>query len=94
MRFLFGWQGIAMVGFIGIAVGLHLVFTDLLLGGLGHLRRNRLHVGTAARGAGRASRSQDSVPDPTTQLESSVPIAAHERGAQRRGGGGKTSGAE
>ena len=49
MRFLFGWQGIAAVGFIGIAVGLHLVFTDLLLGGLGHLRRGRLHVGTAAR---------------------------------------------
>jgi hypothetical protein len=49
MRFLFGWQGIAVVGFIGIAVGLHLVFTDLLLGGLGHLRRSRLHVGTAAR---------------------------------------------
>ena len=49
MRFLFGWQGIAVVGFIGIAVGLHLVFTDLLLDGLGHLRRSRLHVGTAAR---------------------------------------------
>jgi hypothetical protein len=38
-----------VVGFIGIAVGLHLVFTDLLLDGLGHLRRSRLHVGTAAR---------------------------------------------
>ena len=49
MRFLFGWQGIAVVGFIGIAVGLHLVFTDLLLGGLGHLRRSRLHAETAAR---------------------------------------------
>jgi hypothetical protein len=49
MRFLFGWQGIAVVGFIGIAVGLHLVFTDLLLDGLGHLRRSRLQVRTAAR---------------------------------------------
>ena len=49
MRFLFGWQGIAVVGFIGIAVGLHLVFTDLLLDGLGHLRRSRLHASTAAR---------------------------------------------
>ena len=49
MRFLFGWQGIAVVGFIGIAVGLHLVLTDLLLDGLGHLRRSRLNAGTAAR---------------------------------------------
>jgi len=49
MRFLFGWQGIAVVGFIGIAVGLHLVFTDLLLDGLGNLRRSRLHARTAAR---------------------------------------------
>ena len=49
MRFLFGWQGIAVVGFIGIAVGLHLVFTDLLLDGLGHLRRSRLHAETAGR---------------------------------------------
>lgn len=47
MRFLFGWQGMAVVGFIGIAVGLHLAFTDLLLDGLHHLRRNRLHVGSA-----------------------------------------------
>jgi hypothetical protein len=48
MRFLFGWQGMAVVGFIGIAVGLHLAFTDLLLDGLHHIRRNRLHVGSAA----------------------------------------------
>jgi hypothetical protein len=49
MRFLFGWQGMAVVGFIGIAVGLHLVFTDLLLDGFHHLRRNRPHVQTARR---------------------------------------------
>jgi len=49
MRFLFGWQGMAVVGFIGIAVGLHLVFTDLLLDGFHHVRRNRLHVGGATR---------------------------------------------
>jgi hypothetical protein len=49
MRFLFGWQGMAAVGFIGIAVGLHLAFTDLLLDGLHHLRRNRLPVESTTR---------------------------------------------
>jgi hypothetical protein len=49
MRFLFGWQGMAVVGFIGIAVGLHLAFTDLLLDRLHNLRRNRLHVGGGTR---------------------------------------------
>ena len=49
MRFLFGWQGMAVVGFIEIAVGLHLAFTDLLLDGLHHLRRNRLDVGSTAQ---------------------------------------------
>jgi hypothetical protein len=51
MRFLFGWQGMAVVGLIGIAVGLHLAFTDLLLDGLHHLRRNRLPVRSATQGA-------------------------------------------
>lgn len=55
MRFLFGWQGMAVVGFIGIAVGLHLAFTDLVLDGIHHLRRNRLHVGTARRAPNEAA---------------------------------------
>ena len=48
MRFLFGWQGLAVVGFIGIAFGLHLAFTDLVLDGIHHLRRNRPDVARAA----------------------------------------------
>jgi hypothetical protein len=55
MRFLFGWQGMAVVGFIGIAFGLHLAFTDLVLDGIHYLRRNRLHVGTAGRAPNEAA---------------------------------------
>jgi len=65
MRFLFGWQGIAVVGFVGIAIGLHLAFSDLVFDGLHRLRRNRPAV-RAVKGIARqpsASRMPIEHPD-------------------------------
>ena len=50
MRFLFGWQGITLVGLVGMAIGLHLVFSDLVLDGLHRLRRDRPPVRTRQGG--------------------------------------------
>jgi len=58
MRFLFGWQGIVVVGFAGIAIGLHLVLTDFLLDGLHRLRRDRPAPRTATGVAHQPSASR------------------------------------
>ena len=43
MHFLFGWQGITVVGIIGMVLwGLHLTFADFILDRFGDLRSDRL----------------------------------------------------
>ena len=54
MHFLFGWQGITVVGIIGMVLwGLHLAFADFILDRLGDLRSDRLRRRDITRTVGR-----------------------------------------
>ena len=55
MHFLFGWQGITVVGIIGTVLwGLHLAFADFILDRLGDLRSDRLRRRDITRTVGRS----------------------------------------
>ena len=64
MRFVFGWQGIAAVGFVGIAIGLHLALSDLVFDGLHRLRRSRPDVRAVKKIARQPSASRMPIEHP------------------------------
>ena len=54
MHFLFGWQGITVMGIIGMVLwGLRLAFADFILDRLGDLRGDRLRRPDVRRTVGR-----------------------------------------
>jgi len=64
MRFVFGWQGIAAVGFVGIAIGLHLALSDLVFDRLHRSRGNRPAVPAVKGIARRPSASRMPIEHP------------------------------